>query len=148
MSTTHGGEMSSLAAFMETVRMYEEFPVIDHLWGFGKQLIEGLNSLALEAGIAHSFQMQGNAISMNYVTLGSDGQADLALRTLFSQEMIRGGVLMPWIAPSYAHDAVALDQTLAAARQAFRVYAQALTEGSTESLLVGNAIKPVFRQFN
>lgn len=147
MSTTHGGEMSSLAAFMETVRIYEELPVVKHLWSFGQQLIEGLEALASEAGISHSFQIQGNAISMNYVTLGADGQSDLALRTLFSQEMIRHGVLMPWIAPSYAHDALALDQTLVAARQAFGVYAQALAQG-TSRLLVGEAIKPVFRQFN
>lgn len=147
MSTTHGGEMSSLAAFMETVSIYEELPVVELLWRYGGQLKDGLEALAREAGIAHSFQIQGNAISMNYVTLKPDGQSDLSLRTLFSQEMIRGGVLMPWIAPSYSHDAVALDQTLAAARQAFRVYAQALERG-TEGLLVGDPIKPVFRRFN
>ena len=147
ISTTHGGEMSSLAAFMETVRIYQELPVVEHLWRFGKQLIEGLESLAEEAGVANSFQIQGNAVSMNYLTLKPDGQSDLKLRTLFSQEMIRGGVLMPWIAPSFSHDGAALDRTLVAARQAFKVYARALEQGP-DKLLVGPAIKPVFRQYN
>lgn len=147
ISTTHGGEMSSLAAFMETVSIYEELPVVEHLWSFGQKLIDGFEALAREAGIDHSFQMQGNAISMNYLTLDALGRSDLALRTLFSQEMIRGGVLMPWIAPSYAHNQADLDRTMQAARTAFKIYAQALERG-TEGLLIGEPIKPVFRQYN
>ncbi|WP_457279358.1 glutamate-1-semialdehyde 2,1-aminomutase [Polaromonas sp. P5_D5] len=147
ISTTHGGEMSSLAAFMETVSIYEELPVVEHLWSFGRELIEGLEALAREAGVDHSFQIQGNAISMNYLTLDAQGQADLRLRTLFSQEMIRGGVLMPWIAPSYAHNQADLDRTMQAAQKAFGIYAQALENG-TQGLLIGDPIKPVFRQYN
>lgn len=148
VSTTHGGEMASLAAFLETVRIYQEQPVIEHLWRYGGRLLTGLESLAQEAGVAQSFQLQGNAINMNYVTFNAQGQVNPGLRTLFSQEMIRHGVLMPWIAQSYAHDDTALDQTLVAARQALKVYAQALERGSVEGLLQGPAVKPVFRQFN
>lgn len=147
ISTTHGAEMASLAAFMETVAVYEEQPVVDHLWRYGAKLMTGLESLAHEAGVSHSFQLQGNAISMNYVTLDPAGAGSLPLRTLFSQEMIRGGVLMPWIAPCYAHGDAELEITFAAARKAFAVYAQALEQG-VERFLVGPAIKPVFRKFN
>lgn len=147
VSTTHGGEMSSLAAFMETVRIYEEMNVTDHLWKFGASLLKGMEAEARAQGISESFQMQGNAISMNYVTLDHAGVASLPLRTLFSQEMIRQGVLMPWIAPSFAHGQAELDKTLEAVRQALKVYAQALESG-VDRFLVGPAIKPVFRQFN
>jgi glutamate-1-semialdehyde 2,1-aminomutase len=147
VSTTHGGEMASLAAFLETVDIYEESSVVDHLWRYGASLMTGLESLANEAGVAHSFQMQGNAISMNYVTLDALGVPSLALRTLFSQEMIRQGVLMPWIAQSFAHGEVELDRTLEAARKALGIYAQALEQG-TQHFLVGPTIKPVFRKFN
>lgn len=147
VSTTHGGEMASLAAFLETVDIYEQCGVVDHLWRYGAQLLTGLESLAQEAGVAQAFQMQGNAISMNYVTLGADGAPSLPLRTLFSQEMIRHGVLMPWIAPSFAHGDAELDCTFEAARKALVVYAQALDQG-VERFLEGPVIKPVFRQFN
>jgi glutamate-1-semialdehyde 2,1-aminomutase len=147
VSTTHGGEMASLAAFMETVTIYEEQPVVEHLWRYGAKLLAGLEGLAQEAGIAQSFQMQGNAISMNYVTFDAQGAPSLPLRTLFSQEMIRASVLMPWIAPSFSHGDVELEMTMEAARKAFRVYAQALEQG-VDKFLVGPAIKPVFRQFN
>jgi glutamate-1-semialdehyde 2,1-aminomutase len=147
VSTTHGGEMSSLAAFLETVDVYEQQDVTAHLWDFGARLLTGLEACAREAGVAGSFQLQGSAISMNYVTLDRDGKPDLALRTLFSQEMIRNGVLMPWIAPCFAHGDAELDETLSAARKAFEVYARALQDG-VERFLEGPAIKPVFRQFN
>jgi glutamate-1-semialdehyde 2,1-aminomutase len=147
VSTTHGGEMASLAAFLEAVKMYEEEDVVEHLWDYGAKLMTGLEQVAREAGVAQAFQLQGNAISMNYVTFDANGQGSLPLRTLFSQEMIRNGVLMPWIAQSFSHGEAELQKTLEAARKALAVYAQAL-EGGVERFLQGPAIKPVFRQFN
>lgn len=147
VSTTHGGEMASLAAFRETVAVYEEQDVVGHLWNYGGKLMTGLEEAAREAGVGSAFQLQGNAISMNYVTIDAQGQPSLPLRTLFSQEMIRHGVLMPWIAPSFAHRDGELQRTLEAARKALAVYAQALEAGA-ERFLQGPAIKPVFRQFN
>lgn len=147
VSTTHGGEMASLAAFLETVAVYEEQDVVAQLWNYGAQLMTGLEAVAREAGVAQSFKLQGNAISMNYLTFDAQGQPSLPLRTLFLQEMIRNGVLMPWIAQSFSHRAPELERTLEAARKALAVYAQAL-EGGVERFLQGPAIKPVFRQFN
>lgn len=147
VSTTHGGEMASLAAFLETVAVYEEKDVVGHLWAFGAKLMTGLEQVARDAGVAQAFQLQGSAISMNYVTFDGDGQPSLPLRTLFSQEMIRNGVLMPWIAQSFSHGESELQQTLEAARKALAVVAQAL-DGGVERFLQGPVIKPVFRQFN
>lgn len=147
VSTTHGGEMASLAAFLETVAVYEEKDVVGHLWDYGAKLMTGLEALAHEAGVAQAFQLQGNAISMNYLTFDCEGRPSLPLRTLFSQEMIRNGVLMPWIAQSFSHGEPELQRTLEAARAALKVYAQALDAG-VERFLEGPAIKPVFRQFN
>lgn len=147
VSTTHGGEMASLAALLETINIYEECDVVDSLWRYGARLMLGLEGLAREAGVCHAFQIQGNAISMNYVTLDATGLPSLAMRTLFSQEMIRNGVLMPWIAQSFSHGDAEFELTMEAARKALAVYAQALEQG-VESFLEGPPIKPVFRQFN
>jgi glutamate-1-semialdehyde 2,1-aminomutase len=54
ISTTHGGEMASLSAFLETVKIYEEEPVVNQLWSFGAKLLNGLESIASELGIASS----------------------------------------------------------------------------------------------
>ena len=61
--------------------------------------------------------------------------------------MISHGVLMPWIALSYRHSEDELALTEHALNQAFKVYSQALEEG-TEKYLKGASIKPVFRKFN
>jgi len=147
LSTTHGGEMSSLGAFIETVRIYREQEVCRHLWDYGAQLRDGLNGFAMELGIADHFAMIGPAISPNYVTRDRDGEVSLPFRTLFSQEMIRRGVLMPWVAVSMAHGDEELRLTLEAARGALDVYAKAL-EGGIDHYLEGPAIKPVFRRHN
>jgi len=81
------------------------------------------------------------------MTLDKSGANSLALRTLFSQEMIHNGVLMPWIALSYRHGEEELALTERALSQAFKVYSQAFKEG-TDKYLKGAVIKPVFRKFN
>jgi glutamate-1-semialdehyde 2,1-aminomutase len=147
LSTTHGAEMSGLAAFIETVRIYQEQDVCRHLWEYGDKLKRGLESAAADAGIAAHFALEGPAISLNFVTRDTTGAPSAAFRTLFAQEMIRHGVLMPWIAVSLSHDDAALEATLSAVRKALAVYAQAL-DGGAERFLEGPTVRPVFRKFN
>lgn len=147
LSTTHGAEMPGLAAFIETVRIYQTEAVTDHLWAYGKRLKAGLSELAVRHGLSRNFIMDGPAICLNFLTLGHDGKPDLALRTLYAQEMIRHGVLMPWIAISQSHGDTELALTLDAADKAMSVLKQAL-ESKVQDFLLGPAIKPVFRSHN
>jgi len=147
LSTTHGGEMSGLGAFIETVKIYQEKDVCRHLWDFGSQLKKQMNDLAVELGIHDFFEIVGPAVSLNYITRDPQGDVSLEYRTLFNQEMIRNRVLMPWIAQSWAHNSGELDQTLSAARNALKLYSRAIEEGLA-SHLDSPAIKPVFRKFN
>jgi glutamate-1-semialdehyde 2,1-aminomutase len=146
-STTHGAEMSALGAFIKTIEIIKRDNVINHFWSYGQQLIDGLNDLAKDAGILEQFYAEGFACSPNYVTKDTSGKSSLAFRTLFSQEMIKNGVLMPYIAISFAHQQAQLETTLIAARQALAVYKNALENG-VEKYLQSHIIKPVFRQFN
>lgn len=147
VSTTHGAEMCGLGAFIAAMVEYKKHNVVEHLWSYGEKLINGLNAAAKEAGIGDYFRAEGFPCSPNYMTFGKDGKASLPLRTLFSQEMIKGGVLMPWIALSYAHGDRELDMTLTAARAAFTTYALALVDGA-EKYIKGRVIRPVFRKHN
>ena len=85
LSSTHGGEMSSLGAFMETVTIYKEINVCKHLWDFGVQLRDGLNRIAKNLEINHFFYTEGPAICLNYLTKDSNGNISLDYRTLFNQ---------------------------------------------------------------
>ena len=147
LSTTHGAEMSGLGAFVATMKFMQQQPVIAHLWSYGQQLIDLFNQLAQAEGINEYIFCSGIACSPGYTTLDEKRQPCLAMRTLFSQEMIKQGVLMPWIALSYRHGEQELALTKAALTSALRVYKQALENG-VEHYLLGDAIKPVFRQKN
>lgn len=147
MSTTHGGEMCSLGAFVETVRIYKENDVCKHLWAYGEKLRDGMQQVAKECGVDNYFSLDGPAISLAYITRDATGVPSMAFRTLFGQEMIRNGVLMPWIAISLSHTDVELQITLTAAKKALTVYATALKEG-VEKYLEGAVVKPVFRKQN
>jgi len=147
LSTTHGAEMPGLAAFVETVRIYQTEAVTDHLWSYGKRLKSGLSEVASRHGLSQNFIMDGPDISLNYLTLDCERKPSMALRTLYAQEMIRHGVLMPWVAVSQSHGDNELSFTLDAADKALSVLKQAL-ESKVEDFLHGPAIKPVFRSHN
>ncbi len=146
-STTHGAEMCGLGAFISTIEYYRKNNVVDHLWSFGNELINGINSIAKQLGVQDYFEAYGIPCSPNYSTKDHDGNPSLPFRTLFSQEMIKNGVLMPWIAISYAHRSDELDFTMNAVRNSLDTYSKALESG-IDKFLVGAVIKPVFRTFN
>ena len=146
-STTHGAEMSGLGALVETIKFYKEHDVIGHLWDYGTKIVTGLNTIAKELGIEDYFSASGIECNPYYVTRDANKEVSMAFRTLFSQEMIKNGVLMPVIVFSYAHKQRELDRTFEATRRALQVYKKALEEG-VEKYLVGEVVKPVFRKYN
>ncbi|MBO9684530.1 MAG: aminotransferase class III-fold pyridoxal phosphate-dependent enzyme, partial [Flavisolibacter sp.] len=146
-STTHGAEMGALGAFIKTVEIIKRDDVINHLWLFGKSLIDGMNAIAKEIGIENYFVAEGYGCSPNYITRNKDGNTSFELRTLFSQEVLKKGVMMPYIALCHAHSDAELNMTLDAVRSALNIYAGALNNG-VDKYLQSAAIKPVFRKYN
>ncbi len=147
LSTTHGAEMNGLGAFVETMKFMKENKVVDYLWSYGEKLINLMNKTAKEFAIEKSFIVGGIECSPYYLTFDKNGENSLGLRTLFAQEMIKNGVLIPWIAISYAHGEKELELTKKALEKTFEVYKKAVNEGY-EKYLIGDVIKPVFRKYN
>jgi len=147
LSTTHGAEMSGLGAFVATLQYLREHNVVDYLWEYGRKLIDSVRRLAESHGVGESFRFGGIPCSPFYVTLDRSGVNSLALRTLFCQEMVRNGVLMPWVSLSYRHSDTELAATEEAVDKSLAVYRKALDEG-VEKYLEGPVMKPVFRKFN
>lgn len=147
LSTTHGAEMSALAAFLATLNIMKSEPVIEHIWEYGNKLISIMNKKAKEFGISEYFIADGVPCSPWYLTYDKNKNISLGMRTLFMQEMLKEKVLMPWIALSYAHRSEELEITEKALEKAFRLYSLALEDGY-EKYLQGHVIKPVFRKYN
>lgn len=147
ISTTHGAEMSSLGALAETIDVYKELNVTDHIWEMGTRLVKGLKEIAEEFSLQDYFYIEGADCSPNLVICDKDKKPSFEYRTVFLQELIKEGVLMPYIAIAYEHTGKEIDITLDAARKAMKVYSDSLN-GEVEQFIIGNVIKPVFRKYN
>jgi glutamate-1-semialdehyde 2,1-aminomutase len=147
LSTTHGAEMNGLGAFIETVNFIKQNDTINHLWSFGAKLVKGINEISSGYKIGDHFNIVGPSCSPTFQTLDLTGKPSYSLRTLFVQEMVKSGVLMPWIALSHQHREVELLKTLEAVDKSLAVYKSAL-EGDVKNFLEGPEIKPVFRKYN
>ena len=147
ISTTHGAENHALAACIGALEVCRKENVSDHMWKTGAELIEALNAAAVKAGMSDLFEAFGIACSPAYVCRTEDGTQSPELRTLFNQEMIARGVLIPYIAPSLAHDREAIEMTAKAAEDSLTACGAALAKGM-QNALHGDVIKPVFRKFN
>lgn len=146
-STTHGAEMSALGAFLKTTEILKRDKVIDHFWNYGSSLIRELNSLSKEEGLENNFYLDGYACSPNYTLKDNQGKVSLPLRTLFAQEMIKNGVMMPYIAISHSHQNEEFEITCDAVKKSLQVIKWAI-ENDSLSNLQGPTLKPVFRKFN
>ncbi len=147
LSSTHGAEMTGLGAFIATMQIYRDEDVVGHLWRYGVSLRDGMAQVAAVHGLSAHLQVDGPPVSLNYLTRDAAGQVSLPMRTLLSQELLKRGVMMPWVAISQSHGTAELQFTLEALDGALGVYSQAL-DGGVEAFLNGSAIRPVFRTHN
>ena len=147
MSTTYGAETSSLAAALAVMQIYEQEPVIEHLHRQGERLMRGINDAITENQLEGYFQLAGRPCNLVYVTRDANKDRSQAFRTLFLQETIKRGLLMPSLVVSYSHADADVDRTVEGVAGALGVYRQALDAG-VEQFLVGKPVKPVFRPYN
>ena len=147
LSTTHGAEMSSLAAFIETINFLKENDVINYMWSYGDKLKNMMNNISYDLGIDDKFIVSGPSCSPVYDTKNNDLESSLAFRTLFSQEMINNKVLMPFITLCYRHQKKEFNITEKAIKESLCIYKKAL-DTSLSKYLKGSIIKPVFRRYN
>jgi len=148
VSTTHGGETHSIAAGLATMDVFEKEPVIEHNHAIGDYYISHVREILLRKNLQDYFELTGFNWSVGLIVKNKDKQPDLKLRTLFMQEMIRRGILFQGIlSPCYSHTNEDIDWMLAAFEESCDVFVKGL-DGGVDHLLVGPAIKPVFRKFN
>ncbi len=147
LSTTHGGETHGLAAAIATMQVYQREPVIEHMHGVGERLRQGFTQAAQVHGLQGHVTAMGRASNLLFGTLDAEGKPSQAFRTLFLQETIKRGVIMPSLVVCYSHSDEDVDRTIDAVSGAMAVYKQALESG-VERFLVGRASIPVYRTYN
>lgn len=147
LSTTHGAETHALAAAIATMRTYKQEPVIEHLYRAGDRLREGIGQAIARHGLEAQVPLMGRSCCLLFGSRDAEGQPSQAFRTLFLQETIRRGVIMPSLTVSYSHTDEDIDKTIEAVDGALGVYVRALSDGVGE-YLVGRPSQMVQRRFN
>jgi glutamate-1-semialdehyde 2,1-aminomutase len=149
LSATHGGETHAIAAARATIAELRERSVIEHVWRIGSRLQAGLAAAAREVGVESVVFCGGYPCSpLVSFAQNRDAKDNAQLRTLFLQETVARGLLMPYIAPSFSHGDAEVDRTVEIATEAFRVIYEVLEGAPIESYLRGAVVKPVFPRSN
>ena len=132
---------------METMRIYKREDVVRYLYEKGERLEKGIQSSIVEHQLQDYFQVVGKPCNLIYVTRDQDKNRSQPFRTLFLQETIKRGLLMPSCVVSFSHTDQDIDRTIDAIGEALYIYKRALDEGIGK-YLIGRPVKPVFRSFN
>jgi len=146
LSTTHGAETHALAAGMATMDFYQKEGVVEQLYAQGRRLRAGIAQLTQALNLSEHVGVVSRDCNLLYFTRDAEKQPSQPFRTLFLQELLKGGVLAPSFVVSYSHTDRDIDRTLEVIDRALQVYRRALSEGPN-GLLQGRAVRPVFRRF-
>ncbi|GEE00360.1 hypothetical protein nbrc107696_08060 [Gordonia spumicola] len=145
LSTTHGPETSSLAAFRAVVAEYRTGDPVAAMESAGARLIDGVNRVVADAGLSDFVAASGRSSCAVFSTFGPDGQPSQEFRTLFLQEMIDRGVLGQSFVISAAHTEADVDATVDAVAAALPGYRAAIEKGSVDGVLRGRPVAPAIR---
>ena len=147
LSTTHGAENHALAAAVATMEVYEREDVVGHLDRMGERLRDGVQKVAADTGMSDYFGVVGRGCSLFFYTQDHTGKGSQPFRTLFIQEMLERGVVAPSFIMSYSHKEPDVDETIEAVRGSLEVYSKAIEAESTDGLLRGRSVAPVYRRY-
>ncbi|GGG33077.1 glutamate-1-semialdehyde 2,1-aminomutase [Hymenobacter glacieicola] len=147
LSTTYGAETHALAAARAVLQVYRQEPVVQHLHHVGGLLAAGLRQSAQEHGLSQQVQALGQPCCLVYTTRDAQGQHSAALRTLFLQETMRRGLLMPSLIVNYSHTEATIARVVEQLHEVLGMYRRALNEG-VEKYLHGRPVKSVYRRYN
>ena len=144
LSTTYGGETHHLRAAQKTIEILNNnnYEVTKYVWAVGKKIKDNYNQIVQELGLEKYTSMQGIDCRPYFYF------EDNYMRTLFAQEMIKDGVLIQAIMPSFSHGDSEINQTKEAFSKSLKILAYAIESNKVKDLLVGEPVKPVFRKFN
>lgn len=147
ISTTHGGETHTMAAAIETIRVFETEDVVTKNLQKGNELIALCQQLVSKHQLNDFLQVIPCPWMVGFAFFDASKSASPEFRTLFLQEMIARGVLFQGIfVPCYTHTEDDIYYFAKAFEASLEVYKKALSNG-IEGILIGKVIKGVFRKY-
>jgi glutamate-1-semialdehyde 2,1-aminomutase/spore coat polysaccharide biosynthesis protein SpsF len=145
-SFTFAGEVASMAAAMKVLDILENTRAHLKMEKNGLVLQGGLNALAEESGLEDRIKCVGYPFWSLIRFLDVGGKENFLLRSLFSQECAKRGILL--LAThnmTAAHEPIDIEQTLKVYAEVCKTMANWLSDPHPEKHLEGEMIQPVFR---
>jgi glutamate-1-semialdehyde 2,1-aminomutase len=147
LSTTHGAETHSLAAFLAVAEEYRKHDVTAYLQYQGERLRKGMLKIIDQHHLEGYVGIHGHPAALVFSTNDRDKQGSQPFRTLFMQESIKRGLLAPSLILGFSHKDQDIDQTLEIINEVAVIYRKALEEG-IDKYLEGRPVQPVYRKLN
>jgi glutamate-1-semialdehyde 2,1-aminomutase len=147
LSTTHGAETHAMAAAIATIKFYKENKVIERLYEQGTKLENGIMKASRDLSLQDKVMVLGPPCCSVYTSRDQDDQPSQPFRTLFMQETMKRGLIMPSTIISYSHSDADIAETVEKIHEALVVYKKALQEGIGKYLR-GRPVQPVWRKYN
>ena len=147
LSTTHGAETHALAAAIATIKFYKEHDAIKRLYEQGTKLENGIMKASRDLNLQDKVAIVGPPCCSVYTSRDQDNQPSQPFRTLFMQETMKRGLIMPSTIISYSHSDADIAETVEKIHEALVVYKKATQEGIGK-YLKGRSVQPVWRKYN
>lgn len=148
LSTTHGGETHALAASKACINEIKKHNAIEHFWNAGQSLKDGIQAAAVEVGAEKFINISGYGVKPAFSFNDENGEISMLARTLFLQETVARGLMMPYVVPCFAHKDADINFAVECVKDALVVMKNAAEGSGMASVLRGEIVKPVFRKFN
>jgi glutamate-1-semialdehyde 2,1-aminomutase len=147
LSTTHGAETHAMAAGIAVIKYYKEHKVIERFYEQGTKLEAGIMKASRDLNLQDKVAVLGPPCCSVYTSRDENGQPSQPFRTLFMQETMKRGLIMPSTIISYSHSDADIAETVEKIHEALVVYKKAINEGIGK-YLKGRSVQPVWRKYN
>jgi glutamate-1-semialdehyde 2,1-aminomutase len=144
LSTTHGPEVVSLAAFRAVVAAYAQGDPVGEMERIGALLADGVNAASASAGLSAQVAAIGRPSCLLFTTKDAEGAPSQLMRTVFLRELLLRGVLGQSFVVSAAHTEADVAQTVDAVHEALLTYRKVLEGAPPE---IGRPVAPTLRRF-
>lgn len=147
VSTTFGGEALSMAGSLAALEILEKPGVYEQIWKLGTILKEGLEELIDKYELNDVILVSGLPphCGVEFEDVGSLDYLDI--NSIYSQAMIHNGIITVGINNiNLSHTEKEIEAYLNAAEEGMKNIKKAIGQDSTEGILIGKKVDPVFKR--
>ena len=150
MSSTYGAERASIAAGMTTIRKLQDSSILADNANVAENLVNSVRHSIDLFGLNNRIRVEGLSLLPKVTFLDDSQGEDFLLKTLFMQEMVIRGCLLPpyFMSVCAAHRQDELEITASAIHESLDFISNSGALDSPRDFVKGAEVKPVFRSKN